>query len=374
MLAPVRLLRGRPPRVEKLERKGDVDGLVRALAYEDPITDSGGRFVDLGLEVRKSAAEALGRMESHAAFDGLLRALDDPEDAVRVTAVRGLRERGDPLAAEQLTSAVTTWTQPEHARAREEALDALAFLRDPTAPRRVAAGLITRATELDDADDANILRRLTHAGGHDAMRGTIDDLIARLGEDGPGQRVRRMLVWLAPESVDPLMAALDDDAARRDAILALGGTHDSRAVEPLSTILLTGDDPSTRTAAAWALGEIRDPAAVEPLLMATGDSDYGVRSEAIVNFDKLGNAAIAVAMSALVRPVLEESSAPATEAIAAPDGGPDQPAAEDDTPPEEPSAPAPDIAPTRVRQRPSELARLSQSSPVLRRLGRRLGL
>ena len=372
MLAPVRLVRGRPPRVEKLERKGDVGGLLRALSYEDPITDSEGRFVDLGLTVRKSAVEALGRMESRAAFDGLLTALGDPDDAVRITAVRGLRERGDPLAVEQLTSAVTNWTEPQHARAREEALDVLVSLRDPTAPRRVAAGLLTRTTELDEADDAHILRRLAHAGGHDALHGTIDDLMARLREDGPSERVRLMLVWLAPASVDPLIAALDDDVTRRDAIFALGGTHDARAVGRLSSILLGDDDARTRTAAAWALGEIRDPAAVEPLLIATGDSDYGVRSEASVNFDKLGNAAIAVAMSALVRPALENHTPPERESIAQADSDP-EPVTEADAPRISPQ-PSPEPAETTVTRRPSELARLSQSSPVLRRIGRRLGL
>jgi HEAT repeat protein len=356
MLSGVRLLRGRPPKVEKLERRGDVDGLVRALAFEDPIADGDDRVTDLGAPVRVAATEALARIDSQAAFRGLLNALDDPEENVRIAAVRGLRERGDPFAVEQLTSAATNWTDPAFVRAREEAIEALAHLRDPTAPRRMAAGLITRATELDDAHDAHALRRLTQAGGPEAVRGTIEDLVARLRDGSGAPRTRPLLVWLAPESVDALIAALEHPVARREAILALGSTHDARAVEPLQSILLGDGEPPVRIAAAWALGEIRDPSAVESLLVATGDPDFGVRSEAIQSFDKLGNAAIAFAMSALVRPMLENGASPAQEAI---ETSEEEPA---------PAIAADAEAPTRVHEQPVEVPRPSQTLSVVRRL------
>lgn len=306
----MRLLGNRPPRVDKLRRRNDVEGLVGALGYEDLVRDRGDQVIDLGANVRRLAAEALGEIEGQAAFAGLVRALDDPEESVRIMAVRGLSRRGDPLAAEQLTSAVTNWTEPSYARARKEALDALAYLRDPTAPRRVVAGMIRREAELDHKADAEVLRRLAQAGGHDAVADTIEDLVARLGERPAGARVRRLLVWLGPASVDPLIRALGDNGARHDAIFALGAIHDSKAVERLCSILLGDDEPAVRTAAAWALGEIKDPSAVETLLVATGDVNYGVRHEANRSFDKLGNAGIAIAMSALIRPALENGAGP----------------------------------------------------------------
>jgi HEAT repeat protein len=231
------------------------------------------------------------------------------------------------------------------------------------------AGLLTRAGDLDEEADSRVLRRLTQAGGHDALAGTIEDLVARLREGSAPERARPLLVWLAPESVEPLIRALDDHIAQREAIIALGSIHDSRAVEKLCSILLGDDDPPIRMAAAWALGEIRDPAAVEALLVATGDGDYRVRAEAGVSFDKLGNAAIAVAMSALIRPALENGAAPPTDAIAADDEGPALPEGSVEEPEPE-SAPVPQ--PARPQPRPSQPTAITRAEPVLRRLlGRR---
>ena len=310
------LLRGRRPNVEKLERKGNVDGLIRALRYEDRAVDRDDNVLDLAVNVRRAATEALARIESRAAFDGLLRALDDPQPSVRIAAVDGLRERGDPLAVEQLTSAATNWTEPEYAEARAEAVGALAFLRDPTTPRRVAAGLLTRTTELDEDSDAPVLRKLARAGGHDALVGTIADLVARLREGSAPARTRTLLVWLAPDSVEPLIGALDAVPAREEAIAALGETRDSRAVEGLCSVLLGDDQATIRAAAARALGEIRDPAAVEALLLASGDQEYEIRTAAGDSFDKLGNAAIAVAVMRLVQPALENGGTPHRDEIA----------------------------------------------------------
>jgi HEAT repeat protein len=361
----VRLLGGRQPKVEKLRRKNDVDGLVGALSYEDLVRGRDGDVVDLGVDVRRLAAEALAGMQGHAAFNGLLRALDDPEEGVRRTAVHALRERGDPVAVEQLTSAVTSWTQPEYARARAEAADALGFLRDPTAPRRFAAGLVTRPAEPDEETDAPIFRQLAQGAGRDAVAGTIDDLVARLPDASVSARVRRLLVWLAPDSVDPLIRVLDDSSKRREAIFALGDTHDSRAVEKLCEILLGEHDSNVRTAAAWALGEIRDPSAVESLLLAAADEDYAVRSAASESFDKLGNSAIAVAMSALIRPALENGARPAvTDAIEAPEEETVEATAVPDEPPVAAQpAPPPGTAPGVVAPPP-----VTQVGPLLRRL------
>ena len=321
-----------------MERKGNVDGLVRALSYEDRAVDRDGNVLDLAVNVRRSATEALAGMESRAAFDGLLRALDDPQPSVRIMAVNGLRERGDPLAVEQLTSAATSWTEPEYAEARAEAVAALAFLRDPTTPRRVAAGLLTRAAELDEDSDAPVLRKLARAGGHDALVGTIADLVTRLREGSAPARTRTLLVWLAPESVEPLIEALDAVPARGEAIAALGETRDSRAVEGLCAVLLGDAEPPIRAAAARALGEIRDPAAVEALLLASGDHEYEIRAAAGDSFDKLGNAAIAVAVMGLVQPVLENGSAPHRDEIATAETEPDLPPT---AAPVSPAAPAP---------------------------------
>jgi HEAT repeat protein len=366
----VRLLRWRPPNVEKLERKGHITGLVEALAFEDVAKGSDGGMIDLGVKVRQDAAEALSRFESRAAFAGLLRALDDPEESVRLAAVRGLRNRGDRLAIDALTAIVTDGAHPERQRSRAEALEALASMGDADVPRRVAVGLLMRAEELDEEHDANAVRRLADAAGPDAMRATVEDLVGRLGEGNPSKRLRALLVALAPETVEPLIAALDDQAARRGAIFALGSTHDSRAVESLCTILRDDDDPPVRIAAAWALGEIRDPRAVEPLLVASGDGEFGVRSEAIQSFDKLGNAAIAVALGSLVRQALQNGAGPSHEALESVEGQPEEDQAEHRA--QIPATPARDEVGSSAPRAESQERRPFQTELVLRRLlGRR---
>ena len=72
------------PWVEKHKRAADVEGLVRALRYEDPITDRDGRVVDLGSGVREAAAAALAEMDGMGARDGLRR----PSAATELTRFR----------------------------------------------------------------------------------------------------------------------------------------------------------------------------------------------------------------------------------------------------------------------------------------------
>jgi HEAT repeat protein len=219
---------------------------------------------------------------------------------VRAATIAALRENGGPAGIDPLVWAVTNWTQPVRAEVREEALDGLAWLRHPDVPRQAAVQLMTRPEDLQDAD-AEVLRRLADASGPEATQSAIDDLIASLREGLAPERAAALLVVLAPESVDALLELLDEPEACESAALALGSSHDSRAVEPLCTLLAGADDTPTRRAAAWALGEIRDLGAAEALLVATGDGDYEVRAAASAGFDKLGNAAIAVALSSLIR-------------------------------------------------------------------------
>jgi HEAT repeat protein len=303
----VRLVRGRSSRVEKLKDKGDAKRLVRLLTYEKLTRQRDGRIVDRATETRKAAVEALGELDGDAAHDGLVRALRDPEHSVVSAAIRALQQRGHAEAAEPLTGAVTAWTDAAHERLREQALEALASFGRPHAARVVAARFLSRSTDLNEAD-GEVLRRLVDAGGETAARSTVGDLVTRLPERPVAARARTLLAWLAPDSVDPLIDLLDDPSAQREAALALGAIHDARATEPLSLLLLGSDDPSVRAAASWALGELRDPAAVGALLRASRDDDYKVRTESIAAFDKLGNVAVAVAMSLQLRTALEEGA------------------------------------------------------------------
>jgi HEAT repeat protein len=381
----VRPLWGRPPNVEKLARKENVKGLVRALDYEDPISDTDGRTVDLGVDVRARAAAALGHLDTPAANEGLIRALDDPEESVRVSAVRALRERGGTTAVAPLMSAAATWTDPERREARSEAVDALASAHHPDVLRGMVAALLERDAHLEESD-ADVVRSLAEAtGAPAALRDTIEDLIGHLDDPGIAPRARTLLVWLAPESVEPLIAAIGDERAQAESARALGAIRDSRAVLPLSSLVVSHEEAPVRAAAAWGLGEIKDPSAVGALLAATSDDEYAVRDAATAGFDKLGNAGIAVAMSMLVQPMLEngarstaeiegertaELEGPRTEELtaaesAAAPAAPDATAAPAEEPPAAPgSPPAQPLAPYARR---TEL-RATRAAPIIRRL------
>lgn len=291
----------RPPKVEKLERRGDARALLGALEYRDEATERDGRVVDRGASVRVQAVDALGRIDSPEASEGITRALGDPAQPVRLAAIAALRQRGGQGAVEPLAAAVANWTAPELADVRSTALEALAGMRDSQVPLRVAAALLARTEDLDERDREILPRLAKMAEGGAGTELTISFLLSVLGEDARGERAIQMLAWFAPSSVPALIDALRDHRKREHAALALGRIHDSEAVDPLCALMLECPDPSIRRVAAWALGQIRDPSAVEALLLATGDPDYSVRAEAGAGFDEFGNAGVALAMTALLR-------------------------------------------------------------------------
>ena len=294
---------GSPPNVEKYARKGKIDGLVRALRYEDAVADRNGRLFDLGATVRARAAHALAQLDSPESTKALVQSLGDPLESVRIAAIRGLRERGGDAVAECLMAGVVGWTLPAYAAARSDALEAVISLNHPGALRLTTGALVIRTSDLDDVD-LTIVRKLAESAYRADVDATVGDLIGRLGEDSASDRARRILVALAPASTERLIDALDDRRTQREAAIALGDIHDSLSVPALSSVLLDSAEDDVRAAAAWALGEIRHPSAVEALLVATGDDDYEVRTTAADSFDKLGNAAIALATNVLVQPAL----------------------------------------------------------------------
>jgi hypothetical protein len=222
-----------------------------------------------------------------------------------------------------------------------------------------------RGAELEERD-AEVVRRLAGAA-EAAPERMVETLVGMLGSGGtrPGQ----MLVWLAPTSLEPLIGALGEDDKRQQAAIALGYAHDSRAVEPLCRLLLEPTDPAARRVAAWALGEIRDLAAVEALVLATGDRDYEVRTEASRAFDQFGNVGMTVALSALMpQPALTagDDAAAGEDAHTEP-VEPEEPEAEPE--PEPPASTVTRERPAPSPERPTEVTQAVV--PALRRLLRR---
>jgi HEAT repeat protein len=296
----VRLLPRRRPRVDRLARRRKVDKLVEALSYEDPLIDRNGQRVDLGVDVRVAAVAALAEFDGDVAEAALLRALGDPDPAVRTAAARALPRRDPNRATEALLKAAAGWKQPSLSTARSQAISALTHLDVLPSAAMYAQSALDAPGEPDEVDAA-FLRRLARSDDEDGLHSALDLLFRRLGEEDVAPRAGQLLVRLAPESVLTLIEAVNDPARSAIAASFLGVTRDSRAVYPLSELLGNSGDPSSRRAAARALGEIQDPAAAEQLLVATEDPDFYVRREAQLAFNRLGNVGIAAVLGTMIR-------------------------------------------------------------------------
>lgn len=174
--------------------------------------------------VRREAVITLGEMGDERCVEPLARALRDGDWQVREVAIEAMGQVGSP-AVDTLLKLIRDW------EVRKYAIAALGKIRD----ERVLDPLMLQLRNDEFKDDA------------------IDALVA-LGEP----------------SVERLIGALrdKDENVRKCAVLALGRTKSSEAIDPLITML--GDkDWFTRLTAAAALesiGDERGREAIKPLL------------------------------------------------------------------------------------------------------------
>ena len=78
-----------PPNIEKLKKKKDIKGLIKALRFKDN-------------HIRKKAAESLSEIGDKKARDPLILALNDNDRNVRNEAARALGKIGDKKAVDPL--------------------------------------------------------------------------------------------------------------------------------------------------------------------------------------------------------------------------------------------------------------------------------
>ncbi len=209
-----------PPNIDKLESKGDVNGLVKALRHKD-------------LFVGSRAARAL---------DGLGWDPSDTEEAVLHAVAKpdfdACIEIGEPAVKPIIERMQIAFRRPEWRSWLTGGARALGEIGNPRA--------------VDILIEALSVPFPTRAAAADAL-GKIND----------------------PRAVEPLVEALalsnyQESAAALDLkaiVLALGRIGDQRAVEPLIAALDTLGFP-VREIVAQALGMLGDPRAIEPLIAA----------------------------------------------------------------------------------------------------------
>ena len=243
---------------------------------------------DAALVLALTANTELGAVDVGAA---LIRSLYDPSAEVRRAVGTALANRGDRRAVPALAEAALRWTSPRYEPARRAAIEALAAMHEPETAERCVTTLVERCDDMDRA--LAVLARLVSNGNAEARPSALTAatvaLWRRTGD--PAERAAEVMVWLGPDSVDPLIDLLERRGPHLPAIRALGKLRDLRATDAL-TPFLSNHSPEVRLTAAIALGEMTDLRARAPLLEASTDPDHRVREAAIAALQKLGPVAI----------------------------------------------------------------------------------
>ncbi|HJN75740.1 MAG TPA: HEAT repeat domain-containing protein [Myxococcota bacterium] len=219
-------------------------------------------------EARAWAAHSLGHYGGLTAAEGLLAAVDDPDDRVRAEVYEALGRNKDPRAVAVLQRAA---------------------VQDPSSDNRETAIVAAKRSLQDESVDVPIE-------------------LARLAGSDPGARIQAAQALGGSEdwrAVTPLVAAAEsgDVELRKASLLALGHLGDQRAVDPVREIAASSTG-HVRYAAVAALAYLADESAIPTLVELCGDSDPSTRQlavRALAWTDAPGTAAI-------IQPLLSDPS------------------------------------------------------------------
>lgn len=234
------------------------------------------RLRDEDAEVRRAAADALGRIGNALAIPGLVGALDDAEPEVRHAALDALSgfERGVPAAP------IRRMLAADDPDARQAAADMLGDMRD-----RASAGAI--AGLLGDAD-ADVRQAAVHALGHIGDPAAASSVARALTDADPDvrQEATQVMEELGGAIPDATLAALlrDQDADVRQQ--AAQYVSERRVAGATVHVVRLLDDPSAdvRHQAVETLTELRTPESDAALRRALEHQDPTVRRTAVEYF------------------------------------------------------------------------------------------
>ena len=195
-------------------------------------------------EVRRSAAESLGKIGDRSTATALLPLLTDPTPSVRAAAAQALGRMANPMD-EAVITALTRALQDPSDRVKQVAALAIGEIEPSAAQLRPVAGLLR-------ARDVQVRRA--------AVRALL------LVETGP------FMEALAPLLDDP------DADVRQGAVAALSLSGDPRAASAVGKRLAQDPSPAVRAEAAYHLGHLRgDGIRARLHAVLEKESDAGVR-------------------------------------------------------------------------------------------------
>ena len=199
---------------------------------------------DTNIDVRRTAAESLGKVGDRSALPALLMLLTDHEPVVRATTAQALGRVATPDDAAVIGALARSIGDPDD---RVRQAGALAISEIEPSPRQLGS-----MVDLLRASDVQIRRAAVRA----------------LMSLDTGQVVE----WLLPLLDDP------DAEVRQGTVAALGLSGDARAVAALGKRLVRDSSPAVRTEAAYHLGELSGQDTRALLRVAVEkEADRGVR-------------------------------------------------------------------------------------------------
>lgn len=248
------------------------------------------------LEVRASAGEALPALGGTAKYrDALITLVRDPQPAVAIGTLRGVREHYTSDARPVVAAAATS----PNARVREAAVLAL----DDAPPADLVA--ILPPLFLDRAVDvrAGVVRR---AGSAPAPE-LYDAVVGRAADESPTVRamVATALADFGTETGAPVLALLagDADPNVRSAAVAAAGRMPGETTLAILRKSSTDPDDSLRAESVRALAARSEPDARAALRAAAADKSPMVRAAAITELARVRDAKAAeLAKAALTDP------------------------------------------------------------------------
>lgn len=256
--------------LERIADERSADALMDALRYEEWQKD-----YPILAGVRAAAARALGKIGNPSAVKPLLRALEDPDDEVKIGAMRSLSE----FPSEESLRAIEKFVDHPSEDIRRNSIESIAGL-DPELGLRYASRALGDSSWMVRKTAAKVIRRF---GDKRCLEVLLDNL------NDPDTEVRRHIllavVNMGEYAVDPLLEKLSDPQWQTRAMVveALGEIGSRRAV-PMLKGMLAGrrrdENRYVRGKVAEALGRIGDPAALEDLHMALRDPYLFVRRKA----------------------------------------------------------------------------------------------
>ena len=196
-------------------------------------------------ELRRTAAQSLGKIARKEAVPALVEALRDPEPGVRRQAVWALGMIGEDSVGRDRSP-----------------LGPLLFDSDPSVREATA-------TALGQTGDTQIGIELIHERLHEPQVGSDSKRLVAAALGGMEARSAVVLLTDLLQDRDPLV--------RRWAVAAVGEIADQQGIGPLSALLMKDHDAGVRIEAAFRLGKFGGTAARPALTTALKDANEDVR-------------------------------------------------------------------------------------------------